>query len=303
MEVLKGHHFVSDGSRLNGKKVAFTSPSQYASRLQRFLEEEGAFAISCPSISVRTTPENLEAVKNCFRRSSTLYSYPYSGIAFTSRSGIRAVADVLSANENSTTEVKGNSCPSQIFEDGFFVSALGKDAELLYELDLFGVRTRKVRVIVPSIATPQAMVDELGDGRGRCILCPVPLVQGLEEPPVVPKFLEALTAKGWQPQRLNAYTTEWAGPQCATSLFPLTQLDALVFTSTAEVEGLIKSLQILGITTIRTGAKPVLAAHGPVTAAGAKSLGIDIDVVSKNFSSFKGIVDALDLHWRYGDKQ
>ena len=46
-------------------------------------------------------------------------------------------------------------------------------------------------MICPDIATPQALVQELGDGQGRSILCPVPKVMGLREPDVVPSF--------WQP--------------------------------------------------------------------------------------------------------
>ncbi|KAK9129124.1 hypothetical protein Sjap_009611 [Stephania japonica] len=37
-----------------------------------------------------------------------------------------------------------------------------------------------------------------------------------------------------------------------------------------------------------------LAAHGPVTAVGAQSLGVS------NFASFDGVLDALLLHWADG---
>ncbi|KAI5078143.1 hypothetical protein GOP47_0007967 [Adiantum capillus-veneris] len=285
------------GLRLEGKRVAFTSPSLYASRLQRLLLQEGAITLSCPSIFVEATPQNREALQNCLCRSSPL---PFSGIAFTSRAGIKAVAEVLS--RLFAEEDNGNPSASRVLEDGFFVSALGRDAELLLELDMFGASRECVRVIVPSIATPQAMVEEIGDGYGRRILCPVPHVEGLEEPPVVPEFLEALAARGWQPYRLDAYSTRWAGAECARPLLPLGKLDALIFTSTAEVEGFLKSLRALGITRIRTAGKPILAAHGPVTATGAARLGIEINVVSKDFSSFDGIMDELELYWRSSSK-
>lgn len=162
---------------------------------------------------------------------------------------------------------------------------------------MFGENREHVRVIVPSIATPQGMVEELGDGHGRHILCPVPVVEDLEEPHVVPDFLENLAARGWRPYRLNAYSTKWVGAECARPLLPFRKLDALIFTSTAEVEGLLKSLKALGTTMPKTGRKPIIAAHGPVTAAGAARLGIQIDVISKDFHSFSGIIDALDLFW------
>eukprot|EP00250_Pteridium_aquilinum_P027080 c34154_g1_i1 orf=86-985(+) len=280
--------------RLEGKTVGFTSPSLYASRLQHLLQQEGAFPRSCPSISVESTPQTRESVRNCLCRRPPPSSTPFSAIAFTSRTGIRAVAEVLQENLGDGDR---NPLASHLFGDGFFVAALGRDAELLQELDIFGESRDHVRVMVPSIATPQAMVEELGDGHGRRILCPVPIVEGLEEPLVVPDFPKALAASGWIPYRLNAYSTKWAGAECASPLLPLQKLDALVFTSTAEVEGLLKSLKAQGITAIGNGGKPIIAAHGPVTSAGAVRWGVHVNLVSKDFHSFNGIIDALDHYW------
>lgn len=78
-------------------------------------------------------------------------------------------------------------------------------------------------------------------------------------------------------------------------------LDAIVFTSTAEVEGLLKSLsEFYGLDWAmvrRRWPELVVAAHGPVTAAGAERLGVSVDVVSSRFDSFDGVVDALDFRW------
>lgn len=73
-------------------------------------------------------------------------------------------------------------------------------------------------------------------------------------------------------------------------------LDAIVFTSSAEVEGLLKSLREFGWDwrmVRRRWPDLVVAAHGPVTAAGAERLSVDVDVVSGRFESFAGVVDAL----------
>lgn len=139
------------------------------------------------------------------------------------------------------------------------------------------------------------------------MLCPVPLVLGLEEPPVVPVFLSDLAKMGWTAVRVNGYETRWAGPRCAEEVVRKTEgecgLDALVFTSTAEVEGLLKSLKELGLNwdMMRMRCPRLLvAAHGPVTASGAKRLGVGIDVVSSRFDSFDGVVDALAYRWNRG---
>ena len=42
----------------------------------------------------------------------------------------------------------------------------------------------------------------------------------------------------------------------------------------------------------------VVAAHGPVTAAGAERLGVNVDVVSARFDSFQGVVDAVEAKLR-----
>lgn len=150
------------------------------------------------------------------------------------------------------------------------------------------------------------MVESLGFGRGRRVLCPVPLVIGLEEPPVVPEFLRDLSLNGWVAVRVNAYETRWAGAECVEELVARSEkegcgLDAVVFTSTGEVEGLLKGLGGLGLdwTTVRKRCpRLVVAAHGPVTAAGAERLGVGVDVVSSRFDSFDGVVDALAFKWQ-----
>ncbi|KAL6289196.1 hypothetical protein ACE6H2_006706 [Prunus campanulata] len=39
--------------------------------------------------------------------------------------------------------------------------------------------------------------------------------------------------------------------------------------------------------------KMLVAAHGPITAAGAHMLGVRVDLVSSQFDRFQGVVDAL----------
>lgn len=133
------------------------------------------------------------------------------------------------------------------------------------------------------------MVKSLGEGTGRKILCPVPLVIGLKEPPVVPEFLEDLGGKGWVVVRVNAYETRWAGPHCVEEVVKWGDengLDAIVFTSSGEVEGFLKGLKEMGLDwgrARRRWPRLVVAAHGPVTAAGAERLGVGVDVVTGEY--------------------
>ncbi|CAK9225204.1 unnamed protein product [Sphagnum troendelagicum] len=308
------------GSSLEGRVVAFTTPQQYAGRFAAALRKEGGSPLWCPTIITETGADTRwELESKLFGkgdRSEDLCCSQgldsYGGIAFTSRAGIYAFAEAIAGQS------------SILREDGepFLVAALGRDAELLEELDLLRANSR-VRYIVPSVASPQALVDELGEGKGRRLLCPVPLVIDLEEPPVVPNFLRGLEKAGWVPVRLNAYITRWAGKECAQPLLQRAQrqstceknstklqersdgardgVDALVFTSTAEVEGLIKSLDALvgsGIEYLKRSRREfVVAVHGPVTAEGGARLGIEVDIVGEKFQSFGGVVDSLARHF------
>nr|GEW28746.1 tetrapyrrole biosynthesis, uroporphyrinogen III synthase [Tanacetum cinerariifolium] len=142
--------------------------------------------------------------------------------------------------------------------------------------------------------------DKWAGGYGRKVLCPVPLVVGLDEPEVVPNFLRQLHRMGWVAVKVDAYETQWMASECGVRLLETDKVDAIVFTSTAEVQGLLKSLKVMGLEwsdVAKRNPGMVVAAHGPVTAAGAESFGVCVNVVSTRFGSFDGVVDALDQFW------
>lgn len=163
-------------------------------------------------------------------------------------------------------------------------------------------------MLTPEVASPSGLVEAIGLGFGRRALCPVPDVVDLEEPSVVPDFLKGLETGGWVPVRVSAYETRWAGLGCVEELVrgKYGDLDAIVFTSTAEVEGLVKGLEVLGwkwSALRKRWPEMMAAAHGPVTAKGAERFGVVVDVVSSTFSSFDGIIDALALRWACSSSQ
>lgn len=272
--------------------VAFTTPPNYAARLSHLLTLKGYIPLWCPTVLVHPTPHILLPYL------SPPFLQPFSALAFTSRTAIHSFSEAAAA-----ARLNHPLLSSQV--DTFLIAALGKDAELIDSdvLAKFCHEPNRIRVLVPPTATPRGLVESLGEGNGRKILCLVPLVVGLEEPSVVPDFLRDLEANGWAPVRVNAYETRWAGPECAREVVERCEsgaLSALVFTSTAEVEGMLKSLREFGWTNLGELVRErcpemVVAAHGPVTAAGAERLGVKVDVVSSRFDSFDGVVDALGL--------
>lgn len=281
------------------RDVAFTTPPNYAPRISKLIHLKGWNPLSTPAVIVEPTSHTHASIQPYLLSTSQNPSPldDFSALAFTSRTGISAFSKAL-------TEI--DEPPLSTFGETFTISALGRDSDLLVEDETITSKLCKnpnrIKILTPPIATPAGLIESLGSGRGRKkILCPVPLVVGLKEPPVVPDFLRGLEMKGWIPVRVDAYETRWAGERCAEGVVERDDLDAIVFTSTAEVEGLLKSLsEFYGLDwamVTRRWPELVVAAHGPVTAAGAEMSGVSVDVVSSRFDSYDGVVDALDFRW------
>ncbi|XP_054807260.1 uncharacterized protein LOC129309634 isoform X2 [Prosopis cineraria] len=261
--------------------VAFTTPPNYAARISHLLSLNGYDPLWCPTLYVEPTPHTISSLKS-YLSPHTLDHF--SAIAFTSRTSIQAFSDAA---------VNLTEPPLSPSGDAFTIAALGKDSELIDQTFVSKLcdNSDRVRVLVPPTATPSCLVESLGVGGGRRVLCPVPLVVQLEEPPVVPNFIKELHGGGWEPIRVNAYETRWAGPHCAHEIVKGAEegrLDVVVFTSSAEVEGLLKSLKEMGLDFERLKnicPELIVASHGPVTKAGSERLGVKVDVIFEKGSS------------------
>eukprot|EP00879_Flechtneria_rotunda_P033499 GHRR01037111.1.p1 GENE.GHRR01037111.1~~GHRR01037111.1.p1 ORF type:complete len:233 (+),score=82.37 GHRR01037111.1:216-914(+) len=218
--------------------------------------------------------------------------HSYSHIAFTSKNGIVAVLERLAALHGSS-----EAAAQYVADSSVKLCALGADGQVLQQAGL----QVQMSPAEPSTRGLVAELEAAGQAPGARILCPVPFVTGgLVEPPVVPRFLEGLQAAGAEAVRVPAYITTVGlpGPEaCAKEAQLLQQgfFDAIAFSSAAEAQGLC---HLMGGKEALTSAVRahgiVLAAHGPYTAAGAADvLGLPVPVVSKNFSTFDGLVTAL----------
>ncbi|KAK6928352.1 Tetrapyrrole biosynthesis, uroporphyrinogen III synthase [Dillenia turbinata] len=279
------------------RTIAFTTPNNYSSRLSHLISLRNPHwtPLWCPTVLVHTTPLTRSSLSLFLCPPSDALSLQhFSAIAFTSRTGITAFAETL-------LSLNLHDPPLPQDGDVFTLSALGSDSELLNPnlISKLCHNPNRIRILVPETSTPSGLVESLGPGLGRRVLCPVPEVKGLTEPPVVPNFIRELGLKGWVAVRVPAYETRWVGPGCAGPVLERREgerLDAIVFTSSTEVEGLLKSLRELGLDWAgfrRMWPDLVVAAHGPVTAKGAERLGVSVDLVSERFSSFDGVVEAL----------
>lgn len=215
----------------------------------------------------------------------------FTHIAFTSRNGIQAVLQRLEMLHDGAEAAR-----AAVKASGVKLCALGRDALALTEAGYSCA-------VTPQESSTQGLVMELtarGEAEGARVLCPVPRVENLSEPPIVPRFLAALAAAGAVPTRLDAYVTTFgcgAGEgRVECGLLANGSIDAVVFSSTAESEALAKAMG--GVETLRAAVndhKVLLAAHGPYTAAGATAvLGLEVNCVSQRFGSFVGVLEALE---------
>ncbi|GLI68077.1 hypothetical protein VaNZ11_012408, partial [Volvox africanus] len=270
---------------LQGKHIIVTAPRTYSQKLAAKLINAGARPLVVPAVQItELAPEDLTQMRSTIsdlvaQRTSVTH------IAFTSRNGIFAFLDQLCAF------LGGEAAGCEWLRlSGIRLCALGADGDVLTEKGLM------VHVSPPEAST-LGLVRELatrGEARGAKVLCPVPLVTGgLVEPPVVPRFLQALQDAGAESLRLPAYLTTLGCSPEEVSLERRALQEGLVaavaFSSTAEAQGL---LQVMGgaaaFADVVTRHRVLLAAHGPYTAEGVRNVtgGLAVGAVSRSFSTF-----------------
>ncbi len=199
----------------------------------------------------------------------------YDWIAFTSRNGIEAFFERMRSLELSFSLIEH--CQ---------ICAIGKDAEKLAE---FGLKAD----LIPEESSPQGITAELAkipDIAGQVVLVPVPEVEGVPEPDVVPNFVASLQQLGMIVHRVPTYLTRAIDKALYTvelALLKQGQIDAIAFSSTAEVSSF---LQMVSETDYQNCA---IACFGPYTAANTEKLGLPVQIVAADFSSFAGFAEAI----------
>ncbi len=260
---------------LYGKTVLYTTPRNYAGKLGRLLIEHGARPVWMPTIYIEPMAD-YRVFDEVLRERDK-----YDWIAFTSRNGIDAYLNRMAALGLAPGDVAG-----------LKAAAIGNDAGLLKQAGI-------TPVLVPPTPSPIGMVKEFerrGVGSGT-VLVPAPDVIGMEEPRVVPEFIENLEAIGLQTKRVPAYVTarETADLELGTKLLLAGDIDMIAFTSRGEIESLLLHL---GDDRTALNEKTVLACFGPITSAGAELRNLRVDVVAEDYSRFEGFVAAMENYYR-----
>ncbi|OUL28994.1 uroporphyrinogen-III synthase [Nostoc sp. 106C] len=255
---------------LYGKRILVTAPRNYASRLSEEIVKKGGLPLLMPTIETTLLTDNAEldaVLKNINQ---------FNWIAFTSRNGITAFFHRLNVLGIPTSALEN--CQ---------LCAIGKDAELL--LSVCG------RVdLIPKESSPAGIVAEFSQIphiHEQKVLVPSPEVVGISEPNVVPDFIADLQTLGIQVTRVPTYITRCLDKEIyAVELDLLRQgmIDVIAFSSTAEVESFLTM-----INSNNDYQRCIVACFGPYTTANAQKLGVNVSILSQDYSSFAGFADAI----------
>ncbi|MCA1757902.1 MAG: uroporphyrinogen-III synthase [Bacteroidales bacterium] len=254
----------------NGRKVFFGTPDGYSERLSAAIEQAGGIPVSVPLI------ETIIPSSNRMMDSLLAGISSYDWIAFSSR---KAIESFFMAAERNGTD-------TSLLASAKFC-AMGRDAELLRE---YGYSC----AIEPTEASPAgitAALATLPDITGQRIAVIVPGVTGLTEPPVVPDFIAGLEAAGLVVTRVDGYKTRPVirdDKLKQANMVASGYYDVIAFTSTAEAEAFLNMMEGYLLKEDQ-----LFACFGPYTAANVRSMGLLVEIVSDDFSSFDGFAEAI----------
>ncbi|MEH2070424.1 MAG: uroporphyrinogen-III synthase [Nostoc sp.] len=255
---------------LYNKRILVTAPRNYAYRLSEQIIKKGGLPVLMPTIetSYLSNYSELDTALKCIK--------DFNWIIFTSRNGITAFFHRM--NELNI--------PVSVLEN-CQLSALGKDSEILLSF------SGKVDLI-PQEASPSGIVAELAKVpqiQHKKVLIPAPEVVGLPEPNVIPNLITDLENLDIKVTRVHTYITQGLDKNIYSielNLIRQGNINVIAFSSTAEIESFLRMVN--SQSDYRDCA---IACFGPYTSANAQQLGVNVSIVSEDYSSFEGFAEAI----------
>ncbi len=238
---------------LRDRVILVTRPADQSAHLVKLLDDRGARAIVAPSVEL--LPVRSAALTRALR---DLAAGAYEWVTLTSRATVETLADRVS--------------PSDVHAK---VAVIGEGTAAAFRR-----WARRYADLQPATFTTAALARAFPRGRGR-VLCP--------RADIAPEGLEdALAAKGWTPERVDAYRTRLPRslPEEARDALEAGDVDAVTFTSASTVRGFVGALGPV------RGA-PKVVCIGPVTAKEARAHGLTVHAVAKPHT-IDGLVVALE---------
>jgi uroporphyrinogen-III synthase len=241
-------------SALDGRTILITRPAERSHRLIEELERRGAHPLPAPAIELRS-------VRSAALTAALgdLTTGRFAWIVLTSPSTVAMLAERLSRPQDVRAKV----------------AAIGDGTAAAFAR--WSSREPDLR---PRTFTTEGLARAMPRGEGR-VLC--------ARADIAPEGLEdALAAKGWSPERVDAYRTVFPRtlPAEARRALAAGEVDAVTFTSASTVRGFVGALEAVAGT-------PKVVCIGPVTAKEARAHGLTVHAVADPHTT-DGLVAALE---------
>jgi uroporphyrinogen III methyltransferase/synthase len=264
---------------LFGWKVVVTRARERASELSSILRAKGAGVVELPVIQYAPPPDGGAALERALGRLEE-----FGWVVFTSAQGVRALFGALAEAGGDARRLGGvrvaaigPGTATALREKGIVADLVPETFVAESLLEAFPEPTDPAPPSGPGWSQSRFSVSSGERQWSRRVL----IARAAVARDVLP---EGLAAKGYQVEVVPAYST--VRPQVDPATAELAKRSqAVAFTSSSTVEGFV---ELLG----RDAVPPVVACIGPVTAATARSLGIEPAVVASEHS-VPGLVDAL----------
>jgi uroporphyrinogen III methyltransferase/synthase len=240
---------------LFGKTIVVTRARAQSAPLSRALRDLGAGVVELPAIEIRDARDGGAALRHATAAAS---EGAYDWIVFTSANGV----DRFFASVPDTRALGGTK-----------VSAIGPGTAAAL------ASYRVVADLVPPEFVAESLAQVFPRGPGRVLLARAAVARD-----VLP---DALRTAGWDVDVVETYRTETAIVD-PVLLDAAAAADAITFTSPSTVERYLEQ-------TGHERMPELVACIGPVTAAAATRLGVNVDVVA-TVHTVGGLVDALVAH-------
>ncbi|HKK08979.1 MAG TPA: uroporphyrinogen-III synthase [Gemmatimonadota bacterium] len=259
---MSAHSEPSSDLPLAGRTVVVTRPRARAGPFETLLRDRGARVVSFPTIRIAPLEDD-SRLREALERLSE-----HDWLVFTSVNAVEAVAPLLPS---------GATLPAA---GAVRIAAIGP-ATAAAVRDRLGAEVEAVPAEYRAEALVEAILEAAGDVSGLSFLLP----RAAEAREALPRMLEEAGAHVLE---VAAYRTLAADDREAGALrndLAAGRIDWVTFTASSTVRGFTEA--------VGTDLGPSrVAAIGPITAATARSLGLEVDVVAEAYT-IPGLLQAL----------
>ena len=146
----------------------------------------------------------------------------------------------------------------------------------------------------PDFAPKEFVAEAIILGLGNLIGKKVLLARANIARAVLPRLIRM---RGGEVDDLVVYHTLLANPSPGSLAELQAGVDMISFTSPSTITFFADIVQNLGLDIIALPGNPIFAYIGPITAAKAKSVGMPVEIVAKEYTA-EGLVDAIVSHYK-----